>query len=163
MAECSEIEAGGEVRTIKDTTARQGVTTNATAIAEINKKIPASASTSNQMATTSDLASKMDKPPTSPSASVISTFTGQYINSGSPITWQSDRQGFIKIHYANVGAGYSIGLSINGVEVDGVSNLSAESDHGTLIGFVYAGQTVAVTSDASNNKIQVLTATIQNF
>ncbi len=34
MAEVSEIEAGGEVRTIKDTTARQGVATNA---AEIEK------------------------------------------------------------------------------------------------------------------------------
>ena len=32
MAEVSEIEAGGEVRTVKDTTARQGVATNAAAI-----------------------------------------------------------------------------------------------------------------------------------
>ena len=32
MAECSEIEAGGEVRTIKDATARQGVAANAAAI-----------------------------------------------------------------------------------------------------------------------------------
>lgn len=55
MAEVSEIEAGGEVRTIKDTTARQGVATNATAIEEIVAKIPASASVSNQMATQSDV------------------------------------------------------------------------------------------------------------
>lgn len=39
MAECSEIEAGGEVRTVKDTTARQGVAANATAIEVINEKI----------------------------------------------------------------------------------------------------------------------------
>lgn len=39
MAECSEIEAGGEVRTVKDTTARQGVATNAAAIEAINEKI----------------------------------------------------------------------------------------------------------------------------
>ena len=32
MAEVSEIEAGGEVRTVKDTTARQGVEANAAAI-----------------------------------------------------------------------------------------------------------------------------------
>lgn len=32
MAEVSEIEAGGEVRTVKDTTARQGVATNSAAI-----------------------------------------------------------------------------------------------------------------------------------
>lgn len=32
MAEVSEIEAGGEVRTVKDATARQGVATNAAAI-----------------------------------------------------------------------------------------------------------------------------------
>lgn len=35
MAECSEIEAGGEVRTIKDATARSGVAANAAAIEEI--------------------------------------------------------------------------------------------------------------------------------
>lgn len=35
MAECSEIEAGGEVRTIKDATARQGVAANAAAIEEL--------------------------------------------------------------------------------------------------------------------------------
>lgn len=39
MAECSEIEAGGEVRTIKDATARQGVATNVAAITEINNKV----------------------------------------------------------------------------------------------------------------------------
>ena len=35
MAECSEIEAGGEIRTVKDATARQGVATNAAAIEEL--------------------------------------------------------------------------------------------------------------------------------
>lgn len=35
MAEVSEIEAGGEVRTVKDTTARQGVAANAAAIEEL--------------------------------------------------------------------------------------------------------------------------------
>lgn len=55
MAECSEIEAGGEVRTIKDTTARSGVATNTTAIEEINAKIPSNASSSNKMATASDI------------------------------------------------------------------------------------------------------------
>lgn len=51
MTECSEIEAGGEVRTIKDTTARQGVEANAAAIANVNEKIPTSASASNKMLT----------------------------------------------------------------------------------------------------------------
>lgn len=55
MAECSEIEAGGEVRTIKDTTARQGVAANATAIEEIVAKIPNTASASNKMATATDV------------------------------------------------------------------------------------------------------------
>lgn len=55
MAEVSEIEAGGEVRTIKDATARQGVTINANAIAEINEKIPTSASSLNKMATQNDV------------------------------------------------------------------------------------------------------------
>lgn len=61
MAEVSEIEAGGEVRTIKDTTARQGVTANANAIAEINEKIPTSASASNKMATNNDISNAMNK------------------------------------------------------------------------------------------------------
>lgn len=39
MAECSEIEAGGEIRTIKDATARNGVAANAVAIEEIIKEI----------------------------------------------------------------------------------------------------------------------------
>lgn len=55
MAECSEIEAGGEVRTIKDTTARSGVAANAAAIEEINEKIPAAASASNKLLTKDDL------------------------------------------------------------------------------------------------------------
>lgn len=61
MAEVSEIEAGGEVRTIKDATARNGVAANADAIAAINAKIPASASASNKMTTAEDLAAKQDK------------------------------------------------------------------------------------------------------
>ena len=51
MAECSEIEAGGEVRTVKDATARQGVAENTNAIEEIIEKIPSTASASNQMLT----------------------------------------------------------------------------------------------------------------
>lgn len=39
MAECSEIEAGGEVRTIKDATARSGVAANAAAIETINARL----------------------------------------------------------------------------------------------------------------------------
>lgn len=39
MAEVSEIEAGGEVRTIKDATARQGVAANAAAIEEITNEM----------------------------------------------------------------------------------------------------------------------------
>ena len=55
MAEVSEIEAGGEVRTVKDTMARQGVAANAAAIAEINEKIPSTASASNKLLTKNDL------------------------------------------------------------------------------------------------------------
>ena len=55
MAECSEIEAGGEVRTIKDATARSGVAANAAAIEEIVEKIPSNASSSNKLAAQSDL------------------------------------------------------------------------------------------------------------
>ena len=51
MAECSEIEAGGEVRTIKDATARNGVAANAAAIEDIEAVIPSSASSSNLLAT----------------------------------------------------------------------------------------------------------------
>lgn len=75
MAECSEIEAGGEVRTVKDTTARQGVATNAAAIEEINGKIPTSASTSNQMATLNDIANYNEL---SNSESVTLPTTAQY-------------------------------------------------------------------------------------
>lgn len=39
MAEVSEIEAGGEVRTVKDTTARQGVATNTAAIEELTASL----------------------------------------------------------------------------------------------------------------------------
>ena len=55
MAEVSEIEAGGEVRIVKDATARQGVAANANAIAGSNEKIPAAASASNKMATARDV------------------------------------------------------------------------------------------------------------
>ena len=61
MAECSEIEAGGEVRTIKDATARDGVAANTQAIAAIEGKIPASASSSNKMATNNDISNAMNK------------------------------------------------------------------------------------------------------
>ena len=57
MAECSEIEAGGEVRTIKDATARSGVAANAAAIEEIVAKIPTNASSENKMITAADRAS----------------------------------------------------------------------------------------------------------
>ena len=163
MTEVSEIEAGGEVRTIKDATARQGVAANAAAIEEINTKIPSNASSSNQMATASDLANKMNKPPASPIMVRVSELSGKYVNSGSPLSWQASKQGLIKIHYANINGGYTIYLNINDVEVDGASNLTTESDHGTLIGFVYEGQTVTVSSDASNNKILALSALLQVF
>ena len=55
MAECSEIEAGGEVRTIKDATARNGIAANAAAIEEIVAKIPSNASSSNKMITQADI------------------------------------------------------------------------------------------------------------
>lgn len=55
MAEVSEIEAGGEVRTIKDTTARQGVAANAAAIEAIEAVIPSTASASNKLLTKDDL------------------------------------------------------------------------------------------------------------
>ena len=67
MAEVSEIEAGGEVRTVKDTTARQGVAANSAAITEINEKIPATASASNQMATATDVSKSI---PTSQSGTL---------------------------------------------------------------------------------------------
>lgn len=55
MAECSEIEAGGEVRKIKDTTARSGVAANAAAIEAIEAVIPSTASASNKLLTKDDL------------------------------------------------------------------------------------------------------------
>jgi hypothetical protein len=61
MAECSEIEAGGEVRTIKDATARNGVEANAAAIAAINEKIPSDASPSNKMITAAKLEELLPK------------------------------------------------------------------------------------------------------
>ena len=61
MAEVSEIEAGGEIRTVKDATARQGVAANAAAIEAIEGLIPSTASASNQMTTAADLANKQDK------------------------------------------------------------------------------------------------------
>lgn len=73
MAECSEIEAGGEVRTIKDATARNGVAANADAIAAINAKIPASASSSNQMATATDVSKSIP--------------TSQYEVQSQRVTW----------------------------------------------------------------------------
>lgn len=67
MAECSEIEAGGEVRTIKDATARSGVAANAAAIEEIDTKIPTNASSSNKMATAADIVNFLSTTPSSPS------------------------------------------------------------------------------------------------
>lgn len=163
MAECSEIEAGGEVRTIKDATARNGVAANAAAIEEINEKIPASASTSNKMVTTLDLSNKMDKPPLSPSALNISAFENKYVYRDTPLSWLSDRQGLIKVHYANIGGGNTITLSVNGVNVDRAANYGPESDHGTMIGFVYKGQTVTINSDATGNDTLMLNAVIQEF
>ena len=163
MAEVSEIEAGGEVRTIKDTTARQGVAANAAAIDEIEAVIPSTASISNQLTTASDLANKMDKPPLSAGASVITELTGKYPKANSPISWVADRQGFVKIHYLNSGAGNTIVLNIDGVLADTSGNGSAESDSGLLFSFVRQGQTVTVTSDVNIEKIIILTAVIQTF
>ena len=163
MAECSEIEAGGEVRTIKDATARHGIAENAAAIEEINEKIPASASTSNKMVTALDLSNKMDKPPLSPSAFDISAFKNKYVNQDTPLSWLSNSQGLIKVHYANIGGGNTVILSVNGVDIDKAANFSPESDHGTLIGFVYKGQTVTIISDATGDKTLILNAVIQEF
>lgn len=55
MAECSEIEAGGEVRTIKDATARSGVAANAAAIEAIKAVIPSTASASNKTTTMTEV------------------------------------------------------------------------------------------------------------
>lgn len=163
MAEVSEIEAGGEVRTIKDTTARSGVAANAAAIDEIKAVIPSTASTSNQLTTASDLANKMDKPPLSAGASIIVELIGKYPMANSPINWVADRQGFIKIHYLNSGSGNTIVLNIDGVLADTSGNVSQESDSGLLFSFVQQGQTVTVTSDANIKKIVILTAVIQEF
>ena len=163
MTEVSEIEAGGEVRTVKDTTARQGVAANAAAIDEIEAVIPSTASTSNQLTTASDLANKMDKPPLSARASIITELTGKHPMASSPISWVADRQGFIKIHYLNSGAGYAIALTIEGVLADTSGNSSSESDNGLLFSFVQRGQTVTVISDVNTEKITILTAVIQAF
>lgn len=63
MAECSEIEAGGEVRTIKDATARNGVAENADAINSIQEVIPSGTTTNNKLINASQLsdARKADK------------------------------------------------------------------------------------------------------
>ena len=63
MAEVSEIEAGGEVRTIKDTTARQDVAANAAAINSIQEVIPSGTATNNKLVNASQLsdARKADK------------------------------------------------------------------------------------------------------
>lgn len=63
MAECSEIEAGGEVRTIKDTTARSGVAANADDIAAIQNVIPSGTATDNKLVNASQLSDtrKADK------------------------------------------------------------------------------------------------------
>lgn len=163
MAEVSEIEAGGEVRTIKDATARNGVAANAAAIDEIETVIPSTASTSNQLTTASDLANKMDKPPLSARTDVIAELAGKHPMASSPISWVADRQGFIKIHYLNSGAGNTIALNIDGVLADTSGNNSQESDSGLLFSFVRQGQTVTVISDVNIEKIIILTAVIQAF
>lgn len=63
MAEVSEIEAGGEVRTIKDATARNGVEANANAINSIQEVIPSGTTTNNKLVNASQLsdARKADK------------------------------------------------------------------------------------------------------
>lgn len=63
MAEVSEIEAGGEVRTIKDATARSGVAANAAAINSIQEVIPSGTTTNNKLINASQLsdARKADK------------------------------------------------------------------------------------------------------
>lgn len=63
MAECSEIEAGGEIRTIKDTTARSGVAANADDIAAIQNVIPSGTATDNKLVNANQLSDtrKADK------------------------------------------------------------------------------------------------------
>ena len=55
MATVYGIEVAGEIYDIEDTNARQGVDTNANDIDEIEGKIPASASSSNKLATQEDI------------------------------------------------------------------------------------------------------------
>lgn len=63
MAEVSEIEAGGEVRTIKDTTARSGVAANTLAITAIQNVIPSDTTADNKLVNASQLSNtrKADK------------------------------------------------------------------------------------------------------
>lgn len=62
MEECSEIEADGEVRTIKDATARSGVAANVAAIEEIKAVIPSTASASNKTTTMTEVKTLLATP-----------------------------------------------------------------------------------------------------
>lgn len=73
MAEVSEIEAGGEVRTIKDATARSGVAANTDAIAAIQNVIPSGTTADNKLVNASQLsdARKADKITWSPKEIIL--------------------------------------------------------------------------------------------
>lgn len=132
MAEVSEIEAGGEVRTVKDTTARQGVETNSAAIANVNEKIPASASSSNKLATAADI------PNITPLEQSIQTLGSTKLQAGGGIIKISTQFQWLKpevnaIRYTN-NTGRPIlvtGLFIQGVK----ANTTFMKDDGTIIAF----------------------------
>ena len=147
MAECSEIEAGGEVRTIKDTTARSGVAANAAAIEEIEAVIPSTASGSNQLTTAADLSKKWDKPPSTPNAEEIPEFHFKNIYLDNPVTAIASNDGFLTIHgYTTTGKG-NIRLYVDGEIVDLIP-LYYDGPMGfTLNAYVKSGNSIIVTYD----------------
>lgn len=153
MAEVSEIEAGGEVRTIKDTTARQGVATNADAIDAINAKIPSNASASNKMATDADLLNKWNKPPSTPRAGIIPAFENKNIYLNNPATATASNDGFLTIHgYTTAGRG-NIRLFVNEVIVDLIPLFYNGPMGFTLNAYVKSGDTIDVTYDSESDKV----------
>lgn len=150
MAECSEIEAGGEVRTIKDATARQGVAANTQAIAAINEKIPASASSSNKLATDNDIPNVT---PFLRAGGSLTTIVSQpqwlrtepnalrYVNNtGRPI--------LVTGLFRQAAQYYSTTIKDDATIVAGFSNLSGQTDFEfTLVAVIKAGGTMTVYND----------------
>lgn len=139
MAEVSEIEAGGEVRTIKDTTARQGVATNTAAIEEINEKIPASASASNKMVTLSEIASYNEL--SSPESVILPT-TAQY---DGVLSTGAENGGYLSFKINSVNKG-----------VTSTSGRYSAADFiikkGDVIGFIAASGTYTLTARWYKNR-----------